>query len=258
MKNKLLLILSILALSANILNPAAALAKEANVDLILINHGVPYEIVDIMPEEQKLELVNADEFTYCGSTTIVDDIYENMEGIIDNETSTYGTISSSQLSLTGYGFMYTSGGKKMAQVSSYYNWLTNPFWNLTDQIGITWNPDYYEPVDNGQWIVWNHQDSNGSNLTSEASYDLLDISNSGFIIDVDMLGSKTNFGTATAKLELKSGASEPASSKFYFKYAHISVAPSIGLSLDSAATGGISVSASINVDSLAGSQTFKR
>lgn len=250
MKKKLLSILSIIALSVNILNPATAFATEANVDSILINNGVPYEIVEIMPEEQKLELVNADEFEYCGSTTIEDDINEAV--------NTRGTISSSKLSLTGYGFMYTSGGKKLAQVSVYYDWLKDPVWFLTDQLGITWDSDYYEPVDNGQWIVWNHQDSNGSNLTSEASYDLRDLSSSGFIIDVDMVANHTNFGTATAKLELKSGVSEPSSSKIYFKYAHISIAPTVGLELDSSLTGGISVSASSRVDSLSGSKTFSR
>ncbi len=256
MKKKLLSILSILALSVSILNPATAFADEVSTDLILINHGVPSEIVAIMPEEQKLELVNADDFTYCGSNTIVDEINENTQG--GKGMSTQGTISSSQLSLTGYGFMYTSGGKKLAQVSAYYNWVQNPGWFLTDQIGITWDSSYYAPVDQGQWIVCQHQDLNGTNLTQTTSYDLLDISNSGFIIDVDMVGNHTNFGTATAKLQLKSGASEPTNSQFYYKYAHISIVPTIGLSLNTSVTGGIAVSASVNVESLASSTTFQR
>lgn len=248
-KIKLAALSTVLALMLSIISPSSIYAQSNDVDTILHNHGVPYEIINIMPEEQKLELVNAEEFTYVGEITIQKDM--------ESEIDTYATISSSDLSLTGYGFMYTSGGKKLAQISAYYDWLNSPFWHLTDQIGMTWSSTYYESIPGEHWINVQRTDLNGSNLTTQTSYDARDLGDDSVIFDLDMNSNYNNFGVATIKLQLKAGKSEPTSSIFYFKYAHNSIAPTIGLGI-SASGLGISVSTSANISSLTSSRTFKR
>lgn len=242
---------TVLALMISIVSPVSVYAESTDVDTILRNHGVPDKIINIMPEEQKLELVNAEEFSFTGETTIQKNM-ENTSGI-----TTYGTISSSDLSLTGYGFMYTSGGKKLAQISAYYGWIDLPVWFLTDQIGMTWDSTYYEPIPNEHWVNVQHDTPDG--LVTYTSYDARELSKDSVIFDVDIKRTPgwNNYGVATIKLQLNAGKTEPSSSIFYFKYAHSMIVPTIGLSLDSSGVG-ISISTSANVDGLASSASFSR
>lgn len=252
LKKKIVALSTILGLLVSIFSPFSVYAAETtDVDTILHNHGVPEKIINIMPEKQKLELVNAEEFSFIGETT-VQSTMEKPSGIAPR-----GTISSSELSLTGYGFMYTSGGKKLASISAYYNWIKAPTWYLTDQIGLTWDSTYYESVPGEHWICWQHQNLDGTHLTTTTSYDARELSKDSVIFDVDMKANYTNFGVATITLQLKSGKTEPSSSFFYFKYAHDKILPNIGLSISDTGAG-ISISGSIYTDGLASSASFSR
>lgn len=226
-------------------------ASEINVDVddILASKGVPSDIISIMPDSQKNELISYDDFWYSGSTTSIVD----MEVPNTNDDSR-ATISSSQLKLTGYGFTYQNGNLKLAELTTSYEWLDEPVFYFTDQIGMSWDASLFESIGDTAWMYCTYTDQYG-NETHWYSFDKREITSSDVIMDVNMVANKRSYGTATIKLLLKSNVTPPAYTTFYFKYGHAKLVPSVTMSINKGGVG-IGFSTGINVDTLANNKLF--
>ena len=108
-----------------------------DVDQILRMRGVPEELINIMLEEQKQEIVE---------NNLVYDSYTNEEMSFDSAGNVMarGTISDSTLSLTCSCYKesgYSTSKKRMTFYVNY-DWSSVPQMTLTDAYGIAWSENW--------------------------------------------------------------------------------------------------------------------
>lgn len=237
----------------NITFAPAICSAAVSVDKQLEKRGFPKNIISMLTDEDKNEILSHADSKFAGSETTI----KSMEGInISDDVSPMGTIPSSDLSLTCGGAYWTTAGEKYLYIIIDYDWLWTPLWRLTDEIGITWDPTKWEVVDDDYDFTASHRAQSSGLDWDDTSYDARDLGADSIIGDVDLIiDSMHEYGHATILLKLKSGVTAPTTTQVFYKYGHAMVIPTVSMTINPSGFG-IGLSSSINVDSLAKSFTY--
>lgn len=235
--------------------PQTSLAASKSADKLLASRGYPEDIIKLMSEKVKNDIVSHDNFRYAGSSTYIKDMEKSINSInADTHLSPQGTISSSDLSFTCVCTTWTDNGIKYLHIDTIYKWATRkPTWRLTDQIGITWDSSKFQVMD-GEYF-FNSEYNIGGIMKYETSRDARELNESNIIGDFNLLAAAdVNSGDAVVLLRVKPGVKAPANTVVYFKYGHAMIVPTITMGIDNSGLG-IGISGSVNVDSLAKSKS---
>jgi hypothetical protein len=213
------------------LNPMSA--KSATINDILIEKGVPTEMISIMPEEQKADIISKD--LIFGSYKKVN--YDDMEKNISNNSDLIinGTIPSADMDfyISTYYYSYSSSDVRV-RVYINYDWNKIPSFTLTDPYGLAWDDSIYlaEPDSTDTYTYWKLEDG-----TVESEFDnVLAYSASngaGWNTDIKYAyGLKyvtDNYGFAAITLESKN-PKVTGTTQLHANYTHVYGVGSIGLS----------------------------
>jgi len=216
--------------------PVSAKEKASNVDRQLMEQGVPSELIQMMPEEQKNDILrNGGKFQGYEKTTLKEHGSSiSDEGVI--MPSFTGTISSTDMDLyiSKYElYPYNSTDKKM-RVYVNYEWKKMPFITLTDAYGVSWDPSLWMPEDNSS-ISYTYWKLESGSIKSESDTAMAFSGESGIGWTTDIKGVyglsfvADNYGYSAVTLVSKD-PTKSGTSQFHTNYAHIAGAGSIGLS----------------------------
>lgn len=206
-------------------------AKEKTPDDILLKNGVPNELIEMMPLEQKNDIINNNlKFISYEKVTM-----NEMEQILPEESyEIRGTIPASDLSFyisTYHLYPYNSTDKKVA-VYVNYDWSANkPIMRWTDPFGIAWDSNIWQ-YEESMWFQYyrlangNIVNDNGTTLGYAASNgvgwnaDIKWVYNSQSVMD--------NYGFGKVILSVKNPSTSGTTS-FQANYSHVTGVGSIGL-----------------------------
>lgn len=123
------------------LSTTTAFANTNNIDNELLERGYPQALIDIMPIEEKEDLINENCFY---DDAVIYNYDENCQLISaksfnDYSISPFGQIKTSHLELT----ITTSKSGSNTVVTFNYNWKTVPLNRYQDPIGIAWDSNIF-------------------------------------------------------------------------------------------------------------------
>lgn len=202
----------------------------------LVEMGVPSELIEIMPKEQKKDILKQKmEFKSYKKVTMED--LESMQDIDSEDLiSIRGTIPTSDLDFyisTYYQYPYNSSEKKV-RIYANYDWHVVPNFTLTDPYGIAWDDDIWRPVDNTSMTYTYWKLENGT-VKSESDSALSYSATTGCGWDTDikyaygLLYVVDNYGWGAITLEAKD-PSDSGTTQIHANYSHVHGVGGIGLS----------------------------
>jgi hypothetical protein len=236
MKKIALLLVLVLALSSF---TGIAYAKENGVkkaDKILEKRGFPEELINMMPYEQKEDIIEQKAYYEGHKKVSMDEIDDDsLDGV------SIKTISTSDLDFyitTTYLYPFNSDEKKL-RIYTNYEWLIQPFFTFSDPVGIAWDSGDWRVLP-GDYTYKTYYDCMNIDTfeTSTHSYsdDAVSYSDpNGVGWDMDIKNSYNglsvtkNYGYGAVTIEART-PSESGTCELYAKYAHAQGTGSIGLS----------------------------
>lgn len=226
------------------------------IDIQLKKQGAPQYLIDILPRELKFKIYNEGlVFESCKKETKT--FYNENITSGTGDVSIMGTISSSTLELIPSYWSDFNGNK---QLLVFYNWLNSPFWNLTDELAISWNGSKYY-VEQNSWSSTMNYDVyiNNQRVTvkRESSSDIAELKDYGAKWTIPLYANiepyKTNdvyaWGYVGLKL-IRRFTSDGTKEQYFTTYLHKKIVPSVSLSLSSSSIG-IGISGVGSYDTLA-------
>jgi len=231
------------------IHASAAKSDEAILNAKLAELGTPTELIDIMPLVQKQQIV--DEGLVFNSYKI---IKKNMDQEA-TDNSTVGTRDLTPSDLTVYFSIYdyssTYNGRR---VYLNYNWNVVPIWNLTDELGLSWNGDKYL-VDSSSITRYTFLRCEGGEILNPnfVSY-AKSLTYNGAIWDIPMIGSyqclshggpdlqvnTKNEGYVTLRLVNRTAHTTNVQEQCFGKYLHKMIFPTVSLTISTPYAIGIS------------------
>lgn len=199
--------------------------------------GVPTELVEIMPKEQKDDILKNNLRFLSYKKVSFEDLDKVDSVSSDDMILPRGTIPSSDLDF--YIAIYYSDptyNDSVRKIRLYvnYNWHVVPNFTLTDPFGVAWDQTLWRPVDNTAYnqTFWKLEDG----TTQSESDNVLaysDVNGAGWNTDIKYaIGLKyvlDNYGWGAITLEAIN-PSASVTTQFHANYTHIYSPGSIGLS----------------------------
>ncbi len=208
--------------------------------------GAPDEYINNLPEAHINYLYNkyssmGDDVVFAGYTTRIIDIDETFS---DDDMTTYGSIPSSQLRLTLDIIEFPNSQGKVASmyVDVLYEWLSEPFFHMTDGHMLNWNSNYFYMRDFESYSYYGGTAIDGDVMPATSSE-----GGAGWYLSTVrpsyISNSSLNFGGAT--FTLVPTVSYPINSglgvNFFYTYAHQLVGAGISFGFSSGPEVGITL-----------------
>ena len=243
-----ILMLAIMLVSLSSIGVCAK-EKTKSDDLKLEELGVPTELLEMMPNEQKKDILKQKLKFKSYEKMSLKDLESNAEYDSEDFISIEGTIPSADLDFyisTYQQYPYTNTDKRV-RVYINYDWAVVPNFTLTDPYGMAWDDEIWRPVDDTAlnytyWklengtvkyekddvLAYSDADGAGWNTDIKYAYGLY------YVLD--------NYGWAGITLEAKD-PSDAGTSQIHANYTHVYGVGSIGLAFKAVSvsyTGGAS------------------
>lgn len=212
-------------------------AKAEELSYNINDVGIPNELLKIMPEDQKDDIIkNNLKFMSYEKVTLD----EQHAGKI----SPYGTIPSSDLNFY-ISIYYTDStyNKNIRQIRLYanYDWNVMPIFTLTDPFGVAWDSNIWRAVDNTAKSSYFYKLGNGTTKNdTDSVLTYSDFGGAGWAVNIRQgYGAwdvNDNYGWGAITLKALN-PSATTTTQFHANYTHVYGAGSIGLQFS-----GISVS----------------
>lgn len=232
-----------------------ALAKTPNTDELLRLKGIPEELIQIMPDIQKNEIISQN--LVLNSIKKIT-LNENSEiNDIKMQAQLSDTIPYDELSFycTTYRSYTWSSTYKELIIFLNYDWAIIPDWTLTDTLGVAWDGNMWDPVPNSYYIqtsydvrewpdVWNTYSIHNMNYSLANS----SFTGAGWTTDIkyswDLDTVYHNYGSSRIAIKAKN-PSLTGSGLLAINYSHAMGIGSVGLNIGIIS---ISYSGSANAD----------
>lgn len=226
-------IIATLSLIIFLLLPTQVSAN-TNLDQMLLNRGIPQELIELMPNTQKQDIID---------NNLIFKSYENEEIEINdsNHTSSISarnTISDNTLSLTCSCYYEPNYSSSNKQITFYvnYDWSKVPQMTLTDAYGIAWG-DNWKAVPNSHksYTYWKLAMNQGIKSNTETALAYANSYGAGWNTDIKysygLQYVVDNYGYGKITLEAKK-PSKTGSDQVCINYTHRkSINGTFGLSL---------------------------
>lgn len=236
------------------------LAMSESVDSQLINKGYPLELIEIMLDEEKADLIANNCYYDCANTYNYDENGEliNVTNFDENGITPFGQIKTSHLSLT----ITTSKSGSNTVLTFSYNWKTLPANRFQDPMSLAWDSSVFsyksgsfKKVDKYSYVLNDGSDGQVYTATQSSETSYAQGSYNYITWYADLKGYTSNviklYGYGALTLVPKSTGK---STQVFGHYVHNKTALSLSLSYG---VGGFSVSGLSSYDELGTDISFK-
>lgn len=211
--------------------------SEKELDSILLNKGVEYDVVSNMSYFNKYDLYNdllPKNAEYAGTKTIGYDEKTGDSYVIDPNSK--GQISGSSLLLRISSVNYYSDDYYLEKIilKVSYDWKVTPFWKLTDSIGMSWESSEFRDIST-TFIAKNcgYDSTVGNAAFCQTINDAASYSSSGLFWYTNLNNAyHSHFGYGKIYLYPKTGVNlVQGTSNFYALYVHKHLHGSLGINI---------------------------
>ncbi|MFV0243379.1 MAG: hypothetical protein ACK5H4_25520 [Lacrimispora sphenoides] len=233
MKKKMMSLALAVVMCVSLCVPAFAAGgvSESIMDSELRGRGYPQVYLNHLSETAKESLYSKPEVIFAGGTIT---IYNEDSGtftdysIPANGIMLRGQIPSGDLSLVWGLSRYSTSGNVLVTYS--YDWNNIPDWRWQDPIGVSWDPNYFEMIDNSFYKIDKYDSPFGLGLVQSEEYGYANASRSGvtWYADLALLGDLALYGHGEFLLKPKTSS---GSTTFYGHYVHPTITASITMNV---------------------------
>lgn len=219
---------------------------EDEMNEILMSRGATEYFLAKIPMSEKYKLIECE----AGGFETKSETYIIQEPSSDSAQSRGATLSEKELTLditiSHYWF-----GTPDARIFFYitYEWKDMPTWRLTDYLSVNWEDDFLMPIDNSAALI-DRLISNGKEVSTDTHYEMNASNRDSIIWAIDIRtenGCEMKSGYATVSFKPRPGVDHNLiATKFYVNYAHVTIIPTVGITLGEGGRG-VSISAAKNV-----------